>query len=648
MAAVLNALQPVPSALDKSHLGGTGSIPKTLLNIPTADIGGSPSSGLSLPTLNILGVKELPSGLNVLDIARKWMQTFKQNVSSCDVEAILSLFVEDALWRDLLSMTWDFRTFQGKSRIRQFLLDRLPASKFTSVNLDESTVGLQRPYPDLAWVQALFDFEGQTGKGSGVFRLVPMAMSDGALQWKAHLILTNLVDLKQFPEKTRSLNDPLPNQGSWVKKRRQELEFRDIEPKVLVVGAGHSGLEIAARLKNLNIPTLVVERHPRIGDSWRTRYESLHLHTFPEADHMPYLPFPSTWPVYPSASKFADWLESYAHNLELDVWTSAEVIKTEQDEISKKWTVVVKRLDSGQERTFTVDHLICALGWTGGLPKMPVYPGMELFKGRVMHSSQHKTGRHYRGKKVVVIGSCTSSHDICADLVSNGVDVTMVQRSPTYIMSVKKGNPRVYNIYTQGLPTESADLINASYPNGLLKLMHKRMAKTIAEADAELLEGLRRKGFRLSMGDDGSGLIILAWTRGGGYYIDMGASQMIIDGKIKLKSGSPISHFTEAGVKFQDGSELSCDVVIFATGYQTPRDGVIDLLGHRFADQVKPIWGLDAEGEFNGAWRNFGVPNLWYMMAGSIGQSRFWSKHLALQIKALEEGMWDGSRYYAQ
>ncbi|KZT24304.1 FAD/NAD(P)-binding domain-containing protein [Neolentinus lepideus HHB14362 ss-1] len=639
--------EPLPSAVDKSSLNDISDGFESLPYRPEAVNGPKFSAGPALPTLDKLGVEELPEDVNALDFARKWINSFAQYISSCDVEGLLSLLVEDAFWRDILAMTWDFRTLHTKPRIRQFLLDRLSVSKLNSLRLDENMVELERPYPDLAWIQALFKFETDVGKGSGVFRLVPLPESNGALEWKAHLILTTLDELKGFPEKIGRLREQSPNHGKWQEQRRREMEFRNEDPKVLVAGAGHAGLEIAARLKYLDIPTLVVERHPRVGDNWRTRYEYLHLHTLVGVDHMAYLPFPSTWPQYPAASKLAGWMESYAHTLELNVWTSSEVIGAEQDESTKNWIVTVRRLETGQERTFTVNHLVCAVGWGGGLPKMPVYPGMEQFKGRVMHSSQHKVAKDHIGKKVVVVGSGTSAHDICSDHVENGVDVTMVQRSPTYIMSVKEGVPRVYHIYNEGGPSlENADLITASYPNPLLKLMHQRLTNIIAEADETILDGLRRRGFKLSMGDEGSGSLTLAWTRGGGYYLDVGASQMIIDGTIKLKNDSLIDRFTETGIKFQDGSELPCDIVIFATGYQKSRDGLIKLLGNKFSSKIKPIWDVDAEGEFNGAWRDIGVPNLWCMMGG-LGQCRLHSKHLALQIKALQEGIWNGSRYSA-
>eukprot|EP00753_Platysulcus_tardus_P018884 PLAT7028.1.p1 GENE.PLAT7028.1~~PLAT7028.1.p1 ORF type:complete len:650 (-),score=-151.71 PLAT7028.1:131-2080(-) len=649
MATAISSAPTPASLMEKLHLRDSQQDQLSILKgLEKLIQSGTSPSKPTLPTLDKLGVRELPGDIDTKQIATSWLLTFAKYAQTGDVNGVLSLFVDDAFWRDLLAMTWDFRIFQSTPRIKTFLADRLALSKLSSFGLNESTVELKQPYPDLVWIQALFSFDADAGKASGVVRLVPVPKSDGQLQWKAHAVLTNLEELKGFPEKIGLLRDPLPNHGKWLAKRQREIDFVDEEPKVLIIGGGQSGLEIAARLKYLDVPALVVERHPRLGHNWRTRYEALCLHDPVWYDHMPYIPFPPTWPVYTPAMKLADWLESYAHHLELNVWTSSTIVKVEQDEATQKWTVVVRRGENGPERTFVVDHLICALGFGGGAPRMPKYPGMDDFQGKLIHSAHHKSAKDHVGKKVVVIGACTSAHDICAEHVQHGVDITMYQRSPTYIMSTKNGMPKLLGeLYSETAPpTEIADRINASYPNPLMKLMHQRVTKDIAEADKELLNGLQKRGFKLGWGEDGSGFLYLAWKRAGGYYLDVGASQLIIDGKIKLKNDSEIERFTKTGIKFVDGSELPCDVVITATGYDDPRTAVLRILGDKVANKLGPIWGISEEGEINGAWRDLGIPNLWYMM-GNLAMCRFHSKHLALQIKAKLEGVWKGDRYSA-
>ncbi|KDQ51395.1 hypothetical protein JAAARDRAFT_140378 [Jaapia argillacea MUCL 33604] len=636
------AATPIGNAL--SELDPQESVSRIGVSI-LAGLSASQTNSI-LPTLDRLGVKSLPSDLDALQIASSWFVAFSRYAQAGDVGGVSSLLVEDAFWRDILALTWDFRTLQGAPKIKQFLTDRLASSNLASFKLNEPTVQLQVPYPDLAWIQGLFTFETTVGLASGVFRLVPTPTHNG-LVWKAHTILTNLEDLKGFPELTGPLRDHEPNHGKWVDKRKKELEYADRNPKVLIIGGGQSGLDVAARLKHLGIDTLVVEKQPRIGNQWRYRYEALCLHDPVWYDHMPYIPFPASWPVYTPAQKLADWLESYAHSMELNVWTSSTVTAARQDATTKKWTVTVERKGvngEGEQRTFTVNHLVFAVGIGGGNPYKPVYPGMDEFEGQILHSSEHKSARDHIGKKVVVIGACTSGHDISADYVEHGVDVTMYQRSSTYIMSTKHGMPLLLALYSENAPpTDIADRVNASFPNSLLKYVHQRITKDIALADQETLAGLTKRGFRLSFGDEGSGFLLLAWKRAGGYYLDVGASQLIIDGKIKLKNDSPIERFTKKGLKFENGSELEADVVLFASGYGDPRDSVRRVLGDELGSKVKQLWGLNAEGEINGVWRDLGVENLWFMM-GNLALCRFHSKHLALQIKAIEEGVF-GTRY---
>lgn len=257
----------------------------------------------SLPTLDKLHAK-VPADLDDRKVAREWLELFASHIQSGNVDGIIELFVEDAFFRDILAMTWDIRTFEGTHAIKKLLQDRLLEVKPSSFKLKNEFLGLQQPYPDLAWIQAFFEFETVVGLASGVFRLVPM--SDGT--WKAHTIFTNLEDLKGFPEKIGLLRDAEPNHGEWAEKRKNEIEFQDEEPKVVIVGGGQSGLSLAARLKCLDIPTLVVESHPKVGDQWRNRYDVLTLHdpvcelmrlvnsitdeSFNVAgyDHLPYIP----------------------------------------------------------------------------------------------------------------------------------------------------------------------------------------------------------------------------------------------------------------------------------------------------------------------------------------------------------------------
>ena len=230
---------------------------------------------LSLPTLHILGSTVDPN-LDERAIVNDWFAKFTRAIGLKDVSAIVDLFLDGVFWRDMLALTWDFRTFEGKNAVSKFLEDQLGVfnPQSSTFFLRQDHIELQRPYEDIVWIQAFFDFDTNVGHASGVFRLVPLP--DGS--WKAHVVYTNLEDLKGFPEQIGPLRNFQPDHGKWAAKREREREFLDEEPTVVVVGGGQSGLDIAARLKMLGINALVVERNQRIGDNWRKRYAALCLH----------------------------------------------------------------------------------------------------------------------------------------------------------------------------------------------------------------------------------------------------------------------------------------------------------------------------------------------------------------------------------
>jgi len=322
--------------------------------------------------------------------------------------------------------------------------------------------------------------------------------------------------------------------------------------------------------------------------------------------------------------------------MELNIWTSTTVQRIERDDAEDEFVVTLVKAD-GSKQVLRPKHVITALGWS--LPNMPDITGMNEFRGQIMHSLSYKLAKDHIGKKAVVVGACTSAHDIARDLQRNGVDVTMVQRSSTCVISVKKGLPAYLHGYREGgPPVEIADLISASVPMCVLKQLHKLGMKQVIENDREMLEGLQRVGFKTNLGEDDSGFYTMVFTRAGGYYFDVGASQLIIDGQIKLKNGS-VKTFTDDSLIFEDGSQLKADVVVFATGLLDALQTLKPLMGGDLISKIQPMWGLTDEGEISGVWRNCGIPNF-YSMLGNLAFSRFHSTHIALQIQAKEEGLY--------
>jgi cation diffusion facilitator CzcD-associated flavoprotein CzcO len=356
--------------------------------------------------------------------------------------------------------------------------------------------------------------------------------------------------------------------------------------------------------------------------------------------------FPETFPVFISAGKLGNWLEHYVESLELNVWTNSAVIpeQTFFDEDEQKWHVTVLR-NNEEVRSFVVPHIILATGLGGGKPKLPSpLPGQDRFQHKITHSCQHSGGAEWKGKKVLVIGSGSSGHDISLDLCNHGAEVTMLQRSPTYILSIEQGIIKTFNgdLMMEGVDLDYADRITEAMPKGLVKAIHQRLVPRIADLDRELLGGLKKAGFQTYDGPDGSGFLFLALERGGGYYYESGASAKIVDGHIKVKNGE-IGHFTENQVVLKDGSAISADLVVFCTGFTGFQDSVKETLGPKYAAKLKTIWGLDAEGEINGIYRDCGIPNAYYVVGG-LAPARLNSKILALQILAQQLGKF-GKRY---
>ncbi|RXW25485.1 hypothetical protein EST38_g327 [Candolleomyces aberdarensis] len=637
-----------------------------------------------LPTLEKLGIQSKASvdSTDPLPIAQQWLESFAKSTSKQSTNIphlvnelfLVSSFESTILlpdseidaktglppvpktgnsepsvyWRDMLALTWDFRTFEGSNKIRKFLEDRLTQSNIRNVKLSQETPPiLASPFPDLVWILLHFTFDTDVGGCTGVARLVPVAKT-GETKWKAHTVYTRLESLHGVSESLGPGRKMEPYHGPWDQVRAEEAAFTGREPTVIVVGAGQAGLGVAANLKVLGVDTLVVEKSERIGDNWRKRYEALCLHDPVWYDHLPFIPFPKTWPVYTPARKLGNWLESYVDSLDLNVWTSSEVTKVVRDKDHDLWLVTVtsKRQGSGgtpekKTRTFRVKHVVFANGWAGGEPYIPEIPGRDKFQGQVLHSFQHKKAADHSGKKVVVVGACTSAFDISVDYADHGVDVTMFQRSPTFIISATALQASLAGLYKEDhpYPIEVSDRLNMAGPLPFGAGLSYRTGPILGKIDEEVIRGLEQKGFRVNTGFRDTGITLQYLTRGGGYYIDVGGSQYIIDGRIKLKgSCGSIKEFTEKGLRFDDGSELNADVVVFCTGLGDGRSALARVLERDVIEKCPPLWGLTNEGEVRGCYKEIGSKNLWSMM-GNLAYCRIHSKHVALQIKAIEKGI---------
>ena len=576
-------------------------------------------------------------------LASAWLADFEATLTRSDVDAAVALFAPESYWRDLVAFTWNICTQEGPEAIHAMLKARLAdtrPSAFTVEGTATEAAGV---------VEAWFTFETAVARGRGHLRL-----KDG----KAWTLLTTMTELKGFEERKGDRrvkgaeHGVHPGRKTWLEQRADEaatLGFTE-QPHVVIVGGGQGGIALGARLRRLGVPTLIIEKNARPGDSWRKRYKSLCLHDPVWYDHLPYLPFPDDWPVFAPKDKIGDWLEMYTKVMELNYWGGTTAKKARFDAATKEWELVVER--DGRELTLRPQQLVFALG-VSGYPSTPEIAGAASFTGEQHHSSQHPGPEAYKGKKCVVLGSNNSAHDICAALWEHGADVTMIQRSSTHIapsaslMELALGGLYSEAAVKSGVTTDMADLIFASIPYKIMAPMQVPVYDEMKKRDAELYARLEKAGFMLDFGPDGSGLFMKYLRRGSGYYIDVGASELVASGSIKLKSGVTIERINARSVTLSDGTELPADLIVYATGYGSMNGWLADLISPEVADRVGKVWGLGSdtakdpgpwEGELRNMWKPTQVPQLWFH-GGNLHQSRHYSQFLALQLKARMEGI---------
>jgi putative flavoprotein involved in K+ transport len=572
----------------------------------------------------------------------QWLASFDEALTAGDPAAAAQLFLEDSYWRDLVAFTWNIKTVEGRDGVEAMLGATLAGAKPRNWRVTEP--------PDEAdgVVTAWLEFETEAGRGNGLVRL-----KDG----KAWTLLTALYELKgheepKGPGRSKGVEHRAEKgRETWLEARRREAEElgHETQPEVVIIGGGQGGIALGARLRQLGVPTIIVERNERPGDSWRKRYKSLCLHDPVWYDHLPYIKFPENWPVFSPKDKIGDWLEMYTRVMELNYWSSTTAKSAKYDEDAGEWQVVVER--DGADITLRPKQLVLATGMSGK-PNVPEIPGMDVFKGDQHHSSLHPGPDAYAGKRCVVVGSNNSAHDICAALWEAGADVTMVQRSSTHIvrsatlMEVGLGALYSEEAVAAGVTTEKADMIFASLPYRILHEFQIPLYDEMRERDKDFYDRLEAAGFDLDWGEDGSGLFMKYLRRGSGYYIDVGASELVANGDVKLSSGA-VDHLTEDAVVMEDGTELPADLVVFATGYGSMNGWAADLISPEVAAKVGKCWGLGSDtkkdpGPWEGEQRNMWKPTqqeaLWFH-GGNLHQSRHYSLYLALQLKARMEGL---------
>lgn len=572
--------------------------------------------------------------------AARWLGAFETALATRDPARIAGLFHPDSHWRDILAFTWHYTPVEGHTAIAERLATEQGRTAAHGFHIPPRRRAPQRiTRVGIDCIEAIFEFETAVGRGSGLFRLSPVGEGEETKAWH---ISTTLEELRGHEEKIGA-NRPTGaaysrNFGgdNWEDVRSKARSYEGREPEVLVIGGAQAGLCIAARLNQLGVDTLVVEKWPRIGDSWRKRYHSLALHNSTHVNHLPYMEFPPTYPTYIPKDMLGNWFEIYAEAMEINCWTNTEFVSGEWDDAAKRWSARVRKAD-GFERILRPRHLVFANG-VSSYPFIPDVPGLDAFRGEVVHSEGFTSGAKWRGKAALILGTGSSANDIAQDLHSHDVKTTIVQRGSTTVVSINPSARLNEAVWDEDGLYEDCDLVAASPTPSLTIESYKMGAQRMLELDRDMMEGLQKIGFKYDMGEDGTGHQMKYFRRGGGYNLDAGSSALMIKGEIGLLQYDRIETFVEAGARLTDGTMVPVDVLILATGYYPQVELVRRSLGEDLVKRIGPVWGIGVDGELSNMFKRTPQQGLWFI-AGGLPHCRINSKYLAIQIKAMELGM---------
>lgn len=568
-------------------------------------------------------------------IFSNWLSNFEKALDLHGMNNLSMLFETDSDWRDLLAFTGTVTTVSNSNLICQRLIHSLSSINAFNFAIDTKfTPPIEVLRAGEKYIEGFFKFETTQAFCNGVLRFKISSFLKSEI--RAATLFTCIDQLKTHPETINKLR-PHGNSYSrdftgpnWLDNRIKDAAYLDRDPEVLIVGMGHAGLSTAARLNQIGIDTLVIDRQKRVGDNWRKRYHALTLHNQVHTNHLPYMLFPPNWPKYIPKDKLGNWFEAYAESMEINHWLETELIQAKYDKANSIWNVQVKQ--SGKNiRQINVKHIVMATG-ASDVPNLPVIPGLDKFKGEVIHSSKYSNPGLWKDKRVGVFGTGTSGHDISQDLYSNGVAVSLIQRSPTLVLNIEPSGQLPYELYSEERTLEECDLIVTSTPLKLLEKAHKILAQRARDLDKDLIQRLEDVGFQINHTYD-KGWQFLYLERGGGYYFNVGCSELIAEKKIPLISFNDIESFYSKGVTLKNKSQLEFDSIVLATGYKGQKYTVEKYFGKEISESIGEVWGFDKERqELNNMWCETKQPGLWFI-AGSFAQCRIYSKYLALQIK---------------
>ena len=553
-----------------------------------------------------------------------WLDEFSKATSAGDENAMRELFAPDCYWRDVVAFSGGIRTIHGRDEVIADLMPLSAAAGPTGFSISpELTAPSLQPRGVGEVIEAFFDFETELFRCKGVVRLDPADL-------RAVAFMSSAQELKGYEEPVEGRRPDLFEGAPW--------SFDSEDPDVLIVGAGQAGLCLAARLRMMGVPTLVVEKNERVGDNWRKRYRSLKLHNIIQVNKFPFMSFPSSWPTYLPKDLYGDWLEVFAKSMDIEVWTETIFAGGEYDD--GRWTVRVSGAAKG-ERVLHPRHVVMASGGFASVPNIPELPGLDQFEGTWVHTTKVGGGEEFANQKVTIMGAGTSAHDLSVELIKNGCEVTMIQRSPIDVISLEAAN--LYLGLFVERPAEEVDLISAANSADVTRGAFQQLTQVAAEMDRELRSDLERVGFRTSLGVEDAGYFWDFLQKGGSYYIDVGACKNIIDGTVRVIQADDVERFGPKGTYLLSSELVEADSIILATGFAPQEREVEALFGDEVARRVGRIWGYGDDGELRNTWVPTRQEGLWFM-GGGIPHARDYSRYVAIQLKLGLLGLTVGTR----
>ncbi len=331
------------------------------------------------------------------------------------------------------------------------------------------------------------------------------------------------------------------------------------QQNVVIIGAGPAGLAIAGRLRQAGIEFKILEKTANVGESWRNHYDRLHLHSVKRLSHLPHMPFPDDYPVYVPRAKFVEYLEDYARKFKIDAAFNTEVLRVRRASGNhKEWVV---ETNSGE---VVADHVVVATG-VNAVPVSPEWPGMQEFRGTIVHSRDYRNPAPFKSSKTLVIGMGNTGAELALDLAEHGVETYISVRSPVNIV------PRDLN----GRPVQETALILDKIPFGLGEWLGAKI-QGIYFGDLSKY-GLEKSTVRPA---------VQLMETGKTPVIDIGTVSAIKRGDITVVGD--VQKFIEDGVVLSDGTELQVDQVVLATGYRSSVSSLVERMAEWLDDLGYP------------------------------------------------------------